>query len=310
MTAHVTVPAAALADRLPGWATMLRAPNPGAMTLDGTNTWVLRGPGERSGVVVDPGPADRGHLDRIAAHGPISLVLATHGHPDHVDAVDAVAARHGAMVGGMVEGYQPAGDPFHDGQVIQAAGLEITVLATPGHTADSACYLVSGQEQRAMLTGDTILGRGTTVVAWPDGDLGAYLASLERLAAYHDLPALPGHGPALMDCAAAARFYLAHRRARLDQVRQVVSTGATEPGEVAAAIYADVDPALRSAAEWSVRAQLSYLAAQAGRDQGRSVAGGRDQGRSVAGGHDQGRSVAGGRDQGRSVAGSGGLDQR
>jgi glyoxylase-like metal-dependent hydrolase (beta-lactamase superfamily II) len=110
-----------------------------------------------------------------------------------------------------------------------------------------------------VLTGDTILGRGTTVVAWPDGDLGDYLESLGRLAAFDGRPALPGHGPALTDTAVAARFYHQHREARLAQVRAAVDAGVVEPADVVARVYADVDPVLWPAAEWSVRAQLAYL---------------------------------------------------
>ncbi|MFV2021561.1 MBL fold metallo-hydrolase [Micromonospora sp. LOL_023] len=260
MTAHVTAPATALASQLPDWVTLLRAPNPGPMTLDGTNTWVLRQPGERLGVLVDPGPADAAHLDRIAAHGPYSVILVTHGHPDHVDAVPAARERLDAPVRGLVAEYQQLPDPVRDRTVLSVGGLTVTVLATPGHTGDSACFLVAGPDgQRVVLTGDTILGRGTTVVAWPDGDLGDYLTSLRLLATYDGLVALPGHGPALADCAVAARFYLAHRQARLDQVRQVVAAGVTDPAAVVAEVYADVDRPLWWAAEWSVRAQLAYL---------------------------------------------------
>jgi glyoxylase-like metal-dependent hydrolase (beta-lactamase superfamily II) len=121
------------------------------------------------------------------------------------------------------------------------------------------CFLVEAGGQRAVLTGDTILGRGTTIVAWPDGDLGDYLTSLARLTTLTGMPVLPGHGPPLADCAAAASYYLAHRRARLDQVRSAVAAGAKTPAEVVATVYVDIDRALRPAAEWSVRAQLAYL---------------------------------------------------
>jgi glyoxylase-like metal-dependent hydrolase (beta-lactamase superfamily II) len=111
-----------------------------------------------------------------------------------------------------------------------------------------------------ILTGDTVLGAGTTVVMWPDGDLGAYLASLDRLRDLGaDLPVLPGHGPALADCAAAAEFYLAHRRARLDQVRTALADGATDVATVLARVYPDIAPDVRPAAELTVRAQLGYL---------------------------------------------------
>ena len=249
MTGHVTAPAAALADQLPSWATLVRAPNPGPMTLDGTNTWVLRAPGTAEAVVVDPGPLDEGHLAAVAEFGPVSGVLLTHAHPDHAEGLDRFLALTGAerLIFGC--GWS----------TIDSAGLRLRLLLTPGHTADSLCFLVSGGGERAVCTGDTILGRGTTVVAHPDGDLGDYLASLASLTAYEGTPALPGHGPALADCAAAARFYLAHRRARLEQVRQAVADGAINAEDVVATVYADVDRSLWPAAVWSVRAQLAYL---------------------------------------------------
>ncbi|MEV4623434.1 MBL fold metallo-hydrolase [Asanoa sp. NPDC049573] len=251
MTAHVTTPAAALADRLPEWVTLVRAANPGPMTLDGTNTWVVRATAGAPAVVIDPGPLDEGHLAAVAAHGPIGTVLATHGHPDHVEGLDRFAELTGATV-------------LRDLGSHELAGVTITAVATPGHTADSVCFVAAAGAERAVFTGDTILGRGTTVVAHPDGDLGDYLASLELLTGYPGFLALPGHGPALADCAVAARFYLSHRQARLDQVRQAVADGAKTAEEVVAAVYADVDPSLWPAAEWSVRAQLAYLGVPSG----------------------------------------------
>ncbi|WP_328342211.1 MBL fold metallo-hydrolase [Micromonospora sp. NBC_00421] len=261
MTGHVTAPPAALADRLPDWVTLLRAPNPGPMTLEGTNTWLLRAPGAEQAIVVDPGPADEGHLAAVAAYGPVGLVLITHGHPDHTEG----APRLSELLGGAPV---LAADPAHTvggapltGAAEQLAGfgLAIDLVATPGHTADSVCFAVSYDAERVVLTGDTILGRGTTVVAHPDGHLGDYLASLGLLSAYPGIVALPGHGPALADCGAAADFYLAHRRARLDQVRAAVAEGARTAPEVVARVYADVDRSLWWAAESSVRAQLEYL---------------------------------------------------
>ncbi|NLU80304.1 MBL fold metallo-hydrolase [Micromonospora sp. HNM0581] len=261
MGGHVTGAVTALASELPDWVTLLRAPNPGPMTLDGTNTWLLRArPGEPA-VVVDPGPADEAHLAAIVAQGPIGSVLITHGHPDHTEGsarlhellggVDVVAADPAHTIGGT----PPAGS----GRDLGVPGLSIDLLATPGHTADSLCFLVERDGQRVVLTGDTILGRGTTVVAHPDGHLGDYLNSLELLSAYRGVPVLPGHGPALADCGAAADSYLAHRRARLEQVRTALATGARTAAEVVAIVYADVDRSLWWAAEWSVRAQLEYL---------------------------------------------------
>ncbi len=232
------------ADRLPGWVTLVRAPNPGVMTLDGTNTWVLRAPGAPSSVVVDPGPHHDGHLRAVAATGPVGAVLVTHGHPDHVDGLAAFGALTGAR-------------PDTSARVV-AGDLEIHRIPTPGHTADSVCFLARYGAEQVLLTGDTILGRGSTVVAWPDGDLGAYLDSLDVLAAY-PVMGLPGHGPVLADCAAAARAYREHRRDRLGQVEAALRAGATTPAAVVAAVYADVDRALWPAATQTVQAQLAYL---------------------------------------------------
>jgi glyoxylase-like metal-dependent hydrolase (beta-lactamase superfamily II) len=272
MVGHVTAPAAALADRLPGWVTLLRAPNPGPMTLDGTNTWVLRLPDADHAIVIDPGPDDAGHLAAIAEHAPVGFILITHGHDDHVEGARALSERLG---GTGVIAADPAHcvnvDPLDPDESLGGFGLEIEALATPGHTRDSVCFVVTAGDERVIFTGDTILGRGTTVVAWPDGDLGDYLTSLERLSAYSGIAALPGHGPALADCAAAARFYLAHRRARLDQVKRALSEGASSAQEVVAKVYADVDRSLWPAAEWSVRAQLAYLDHDDGESSSRPV---------------------------------------
>ncbi|TCB98911.1 MBL fold metallo-hydrolase [Micromonospora zingiberis] len=293
MGGHVTGAVTALASELPEWVTLLRAPNPGQMTLDGTNTWLLRGPGAQYGVLVDPGPDDEAHLAAITAHGPIGLVLITHGHPDHTEA----APRLSELLGGVpVRAVDPAhsigapplpstrptstrpastgpesSGPESSGPESSELGgdghgLSIRLVPTPGHTADSICLLVEHDGRQVVLTGDTILGRGTTVVAHPDGHLGDYLASLELLSAYRGIPALPGHGPALADCGAAADFYLAHRRARLDQVRAALDAGAETAAEVVAKVYADVDRSLWWAAEWSVRAQLEYLGRESGGD--------------------------------------------
>jgi glyoxylase-like metal-dependent hydrolase (beta-lactamase superfamily II) len=253
-------PESAEVDRLPGWVTLLLAPNPGPMTLDGTNTWIVRAPGAERATVVDPGPRDEGHLRRIAEHGPIERILITHGHHDHVEG----AARLSELLGGApVRAGSPVhclgGEPFDPHESLDGNGLEIRVMETPGHTSDSVSFLVECGNDRAMFTGDTMLGRGTTVVAPPDGDLGAYLDSLELLSAYPEVLMLPGHGPARGDTAERARFYLGHRRERLAQVRAAMAAGAETPGAVVDLVYPDLDPALRFAAEWSAAAQIEYL---------------------------------------------------
>jgi glyoxylase-like metal-dependent hydrolase (beta-lactamase superfamily II) len=243
-------------------ASVLLEQNPSPMTLEGTNTWVLRVPGERDCVVVDPGDDDPAHLERVAAQGPVALVLLTHRHPDHA----AGARRFAALTGAPVRALDPSlvlgSEALGDGDVVAAAGCELRVLATPGHTSDSLSFVLDGPATPAVLTGDTVLGRGTTVIAHPDGALGPYLASLRRLTELPDgTTVLPGHGPELPDAPAAARHYLAHREQRLDQVRSaldVLGPDATAR-QVVERVYADVDEVLWGAAEASVRAQLAYL---------------------------------------------------
>ena len=244
---------------LPSWCTVVRADNPGPMTLDGTNTYVLQG---RDGlVVVDPGPLDETHLRRVAGHGEVQLTLLTHGHPDHAEG----ARRFHGLTGAPVLARDPAhcigsDEPLTtDGETAGVAGLLIDVLHTPGHTADSVCFVVEGDDETAVLTGDTVLGRGTTVVAHPDGALAPYLDSLRRIVALGPVTLLPGHGPVRDDAAALATEYLAHRAERLEQVRAAVAAGAATAADVVRVVYADSDEALWPAAELSVRAQLEYL---------------------------------------------------
>lgn len=253
----------------------LLAPNPSIMTLDGTNTWVLRPQEAGPSYVVDPGPLDGSHLAAVAeAAGDARGVLLTHGHPDHSAGARALAERLGCGVRALDPAFRLGGEGLAEGDVVDLDGWEIRVIATPGHTADSLSFLLPAE--RAVLTGDTVLGRGTTVVAHPDGRLGAYLDSLERLhalAAAHEVEAVwPGHGPVLPDALAVLDHYIAHRHERLEQVREALRSW--DPASPAYAdlvardtlaravveiVYVDVDPVLWGAAELSVRAQLAHL---------------------------------------------------
>lgn len=239
-------------------ASVLVCDNPGVMTLDGTNTWVLRAPGSEELVVVDPGPDDSAHIDRLAALGRVSLVLISHRHGDHTDGIDRIVDATGATVRAVGSGFlRGLGGQLRDGEVIDAAGVRITVMATPGHTADSVSFVVDG----AVLTGDTVLGRGTTVIDDEDGSLASYLDSLRRLQGLGRLAVLPGHGPDLDDIQVVSTMYLAHREERLEQVRQALRVLGEQASarEVVAHVYTDVDEKLWDAAEKSVRAQLAYL---------------------------------------------------
>jgi glyoxylase-like metal-dependent hydrolase (beta-lactamase superfamily II) len=226
--------------------TRILAPNPGPMTLEGTNTYRLTGGG--GVVVVDPGPHDEDHLARVAAGG-VDLILLTHGHPDHADGAPRLSDLTGA----------PVRSRFREGETVRVGQVALVVLPTPGHSSDSVCFLL--EERRELLTGDTVLGRGTTVVAHPDGRLADYLASLERIAALSLDAILPGHGPAVADPAAWVAYYRAHRQERLAQVRAALAQGAGTPEEIVDSVYADTLPQVRAAALMSVRAQLDYLRA-------------------------------------------------
>ncbi|MBP3087339.1 MBL fold metallo-hydrolase [Mycolicibacterium fortuitum] len=239
-------------------ASVLLCDNPGLMTLEGTNTWVLRGPGSDEIVIVDPGPDDDAHIARIAELGTVALVLISHKHEDHTGGIDKLVELTGATVRSVGSGFlRGLGGPLTDGEVIDAAGLRIKVMATPGHTVDSLSFVLDD----AVLTADTVLGRGTTVIDTEDGSLRDYLESLQRLQGLGARTVLPGHGPDLPDLQAVTAMYLAHREERLDQVRAALR----ELGEDASArqvvehVYTDVDQELWDAAEKSVQAQLDYL---------------------------------------------------
>lgn len=240
------------------YASVLLARNPGPMTLDGTNTWIVRAPGSTECLVIDPGPADAGHLRQVADQRP-GLILLTHRHLDHTAGTATLAEVTGAPVRARDPELCVGAEALADGDLVDSAGVRLRVLSTPGHTSDSTCF---GSEFGAVFTGDTVLGRGTSVVAHPDGHLGDYLASLRRLAG---LPAgtrvLPGHGPELPDAAGVARAYLAHREERLGQIRAVLHerSSAVTARAIVEIVYADVDRSVWDAAESTVRAQLAYL---------------------------------------------------
>jgi glyoxylase-like metal-dependent hydrolase (beta-lactamase superfamily II) len=244
------------------WAKVLLAPNPGPMTLDGTNSYLLAAPGAASAIVVDPGPADSAHLQSLAAAGPVELILITHRHHDHTEGAAELARLTGAPVRAADPAHCIGGATLRDGEIITAAGVSVQVIATPGHTTDSVSFLLAGDGPTgSVLTGDTILGRGTTVIAPPDGSLGSYLDSLRLLAGLGPRFVLPAHGPQLPDLSAVAQEYLAHREQRLSAIRAVLARlgpGATV-AEVTDAVYTDIDPSVRFAAEHSVAAQLAYL---------------------------------------------------
>ncbi|AXH97134.1 MBL fold metallo-hydrolase [Ornithinimicrobium avium] len=249
-------------------------PNPSPMTLEGTNTWVLAEPGSSQVVVVDSGPLDEDHLRAVLDHvagqdARVALTLLTHHHDDHAESAGRWAELTGAPVRAVGGGH----DDLADGEVLAVGGLELVVVPTPGHTGDSISFLLPAEQ--VLLTGDTVLGRGTTVVAYPDGDLTSYLESLERLRRLGGSGAMasiaPGHGPGVPDAAGTVEHYWTHRHERLDQVRAALlelegpTAGRPAPDgrdladRVVEAVYADVPHAVWPAARLSVLAQLDYL---------------------------------------------------
>jgi len=234
------------------------------MTLEGTNTYVLRAPGAGGGVVVDPGPLDEEHLAAVAALGPVQLILLTHGHPDHAEGAHLFQEMTGAPMTAVEPRLVVDIAPLRGGETFDdVGGLRLRVVATPGHTSDSVSFVVEDDEP-GLLTGDTILGRGSTVVAHPDGVLAPYLDSLARLRDLGPMLLLPGHGPVRPDASALATDYLAHREQRLGQVRAAFAAGDRSAREVVRRVYVDVDESLWPAAELSVLAQLDYLAEAGG----------------------------------------------
>jgi glyoxylase-like metal-dependent hydrolase (beta-lactamase superfamily II) len=244
---------------------LIRAPNPGPMTLDGTNTWVITDP-EAGALVVDPGPAIEGHMAAIvAACAPrlVTIVL-THRHLDHSEGAAMLAEQAGCGVRAADPNFRIGPEGLDGSMLITVGAFSLEVFETPGHTSDSRSLLLSGPDGVSrLITGDMVLGRGTTVITHPDGDLGAYFDSLdllERLVETREVvELLPGHGPIVTDPLPWLSFYGRHRRERLDEIRAALAAGDHTVSEIVARVYADVDRRVWPAAEQSVRAQLDYL---------------------------------------------------
>jgi glyoxylase-like metal-dependent hydrolase (beta-lactamase superfamily II) len=244
--------------------TRVRADNPSPMTLTGTNTYVVADPGAGAAVVVDPGPVLPGHRSAIdsvlAAHSArVAAVVITHHHADHAEAV-GWARSWGAPAFAFDPARIPGTEPLADRQVIAEAGVELVVHHQPGHTSDHVCLGVA--RTGVVLTGDHVLGEGTTVIAWPDGDLGAYLASLRALRGLAPTALYPGHGDVIDDPAGHIDALLAHRAQRTRQIVDALADGGRTVPEIVAQVYPDLRSDLRPAAGRSVQAHLADLVRQ------------------------------------------------
>ncbi len=206
------------------------------MTLSGTNTYVIASPGSETAVVVDPGLAEGAdaHAEAVAEvldGSAVELILITHHHLDHTGAVETFRKRFGAPVRAVQDQWSHDAATLLAHEVIHAAGTQIRVVATPGHTSDSVSFYLPDDNAAphpggTVLTGDTILGEGTTMLDYPDGTLEDYLRSLAALAGLEadgrQVAVLPAHGPTLASVARTAEEYRAHRLERVDQLRELI----------------------------------------------------------------------------------------
>ncbi len=227
------------------------APNPSPMTLDGTNTYVVGEAAAGQVVIIDPGPDDPDHLERVtAAVGDrgVRAIVTTHHHVDHAAAAASWARGFGcALVATTEEVAGARGQVLRDGDRLDLPGLEVTAVATPGHCRDHVAFRI---ETGALLTGDHVLGRGTSVVAHPDGDLTSYLDSLRRTLELGPDALYPGHGPEMTsDPRGVIAYYLAHREFRQQQVIDALRDGPRTPRQIVKVVYADVSRILWPAAK-------------------------------------------------------------
>jgi glyoxylase-like metal-dependent hydrolase (beta-lactamase superfamily II) len=262
-------------ERLSARVRRVLARNPSAFTFTGTGTYIV---GTGTVAVIDPGPDDPAHLDALLAAvdgETIGHIVITHTHRDHSPAAVPLKARTGAPVVGCApiaasehgpkveEGFDRSYAPdcvLADGERIEGAGWTLTALHTPGHTSNHLCYTL--EEERALFSGDHVMGWSTSVVTPPDGDMADYMASLRKLLDHeHDIY-FPTHGPAVTDPKRLVRGLITHRRQREGQILKLLAGGPKPVPALVAVMYANVAPVLHPAAGRSVLAHLIDLQAR------------------------------------------------
>jgi glyoxylase-like metal-dependent hydrolase (beta-lactamase superfamily II) len=229
------------------------APNPSAFTLEGTNTWIV---GRDPALVIDPGPEDRAHAERVVeAAGTVGTILITHHHPDHAPGAQLLAA----LTGAAVRAFRPwtGEEPIAHGVEVAGGGVRLRAVHTPGHTEDHLVFFEPNEA--ALFTGDAVLGYGTSVVDPPDGDLTAYLRSLRDMLGLGAVTIYPGHGPVVEDAEGKLREYLAHREERERQVLEGLSGGPKTAADLVPLIYRDYPVELHPVAARSMLAHLLKL---------------------------------------------------
>lgn len=249
-----------------GALNVVRAPNPGPLTLDGTCTYVVGG---REVIVIDPGPADPAHLDAVLRAIPSKArvvgVAITHAHADHAEAAAPLAERLSVDILASQATAEKLGlgrlRMLEEGSTIEFDdGDALSTLSTPGHSADHLCFL--WREAKALFCGDLVLGAGSAMIAPPDGDMAAYLDTLRRLRSLHLLVLYPGHGPPVEDPAAKIDEYVAHRLEREAQILDALRAGAVTIPEIRERVYGPLERALAYGAEANIEAHLTKLLAE------------------------------------------------
>ncbi len=253
----------------------LLAPNPSAFSYTGTGTFVV---GHGTVAVIDPGPDDPDHIAALIATlagETVSHIVITHTHMDHSPAAPALQAATGAMIVGCAPlvlsddgpradaGFDATYAPdavLADGDSVAGPGWTLTAVATPGHTSNHLCFALA--EEKALFSGDHVMGWSTTVVAPPDGDMAAYMASLRKLLDRDDAIYHPTHGEPVTEPQRFVRGLITHRKQRENQIVRLLGEGTTAIPAMVAMMYAMVDKRLHPAAERSVLAHLIDLQAQ------------------------------------------------
>jgi len=231
------------------------ANNPSPYTGPGTNTWILEG--DPVAVVIDPGPDDDAHLaaiEQMLGGAALGLILVTHSHSDHLPLAARLGERHQARVLRHPE--------LTDGDLIQVGKVRLQALFTPGHASDHFCFVQ--EEDRAVFTGDLVLGRGSTMITYPDGDMAAYFNSLERLLALRPVILFPGHWEPVEDPLPKLEQYRSHRLDRERQVLEALEQGPADAAELTRRVYAAevTGEELLRAAEMTLQAHLGKLVAE------------------------------------------------